>query len=88
MRCSSARFWSRQVSRPWLSHRFWYGAADFSGMEERDWRLDSVLQGGLDTWSGGHSYRLSVQSADGRVPLGQFSYHSEASSSFGLKIDM
>ena len=66
----------------------WYGAADFSGMEERDWRLDSVLQGGLVTRSDGHAYRLFVQWADGRVPLGQFSYYSEASFSLGLKIDM
>jgi hypothetical protein len=66
----------------------WYGAADFSAMEERDWRLDTVLQGGLVTWSGGHSYRLFVEWADGRVPLGQFPHYSEASFSFGLKIDL
>ena len=66
----------------------WYGAVDFSGMEERDWRLDTVLQGGLVTWSSGHAYRLFVQWADGRVPLGQFTYYSEASFSLGLKIDM
>ena len=50
----------------------WYGAVDFSAMEERDWRLDTVLQGGLVTWSGGHAYRIFTQWADGRVPLGQF----------------
>ncbi len=66
----------------------WYGAADFSAMEERGWRLDTVLQGGLVTWSGGHSYRIFAQWSDGRVPLGQFTQYSEATLSVGLKMDM
>ncbi len=66
----------------------WYGAADFSALQERGWRLDTVLQGGLVSRSAGHDYRLFAQWYDGRVPLGQFYSYSEASFSIGLKIDM
>jgi hypothetical protein len=66
----------------------WYGAADFSALEERDWRLDTALQGGLVTRSGGHVYRLFAQWYDGRVTLGQFIRYSEASFSIGLKVDL
>lgn len=65
----------------------WYGAVDFSAFEERDWRLDTALQGGLVSRSGGHAYRLFVQWYDGRVTLGQFSMLSEAALSLGLKLD-
>jgi hypothetical protein len=65
----------------------WYGAVDFSALEERDWRLDTALQGGLVSRSGNHAYRLFVQWYDGRVTLGQFSMLSEAALSLGLKVD-
>ena len=65
----------------------WYGAVDFSALEERDWRLDTSLQGGLVSRSGGHAYRLFVQWYDGRVMLGQFTMFSEAALSLGLKLD-
>lgn len=65
----------------------WYGAADFSALEERGWRLDTSLQGGLVTRSGGRAYRLFAQWYDGRVTLGQFTRYSEASLSLGFKID-
>ena len=61
----------------------WYGAVDFSALEERDWRLDTSLQGGLVSRSGGHAYRLFVQWYDGRVMLGQFTMFSEAALSLG-----
>ena len=66
----------------------WYGAADLSALQERDWRLDTSLQGGLVTRSDGRAYRLFVQWYDGRVTLGQFTLYSEATFSFGLKIDL
>jgi Protein of unknown function (DUF1207) len=66
----------------------WYGAADFSALEERDWRLDTAVQGGLVTRSGNRTYRMFVQWYDGRVPLGQFTRFSEASVSLGLKVDL
>jgi hypothetical protein len=65
----------------------WYGAVDFSALEERDWRLDTALQGGLVGRSGEHAYRLFVQWYDGRVTLGQFYMISEAALSLGLKVD-
>ena len=66
----------------------WYGAVDFSAMEERDWRLDTAIQGGLVSRSGGHAYRLYVQWYDGRVTLGQFTAYSEAAFSLGFKLDL
>ncbi len=66
----------------------WYGAADLSALEERGWRLDYALEGGLVTRSSGHAYRLFGQWYDGRVTLGQFAHYSEASFNFGLKIDL
>jgi hypothetical protein len=66
----------------------WYGAVDFSALEERDWRLDTALQGGLVSRSGGRAYRFFVQWYDGRVTLGQFTMYSEASLSLGLKLDL
>jgi hypothetical protein len=65
----------------------WYGALDLSALEERDWRLDTSLQGGLVTRSGGHAYRVFLQWYDGRAPIGQFTDYSEASLSLGLKVD-
>jgi Protein of unknown function (DUF1207) len=65
----------------------WYGAADFSLFEERDWRLDTSLQGGLVTRNKGRTYRLYSQWYDGRPTLGQFTAYSEAALSFGLKMD-
>ena len=66
----------------------WYGAVDLSALEERDWRLDTSLQGGLVTRSAGHAYRIFAQWYDGRATLGQFSRYSEASFSIGLKLDI
>ena len=66
----------------------WYGAADVSALQERDWRLDTALQGGLVSRVGGHAYRLFVQWYDGRVALGQFSMYSEAALSLGFKLDL
>jgi Protein of unknown function (DUF1207) len=66
----------------------WYGGADLSGMAERDWRLDTALQGGIVTRTGGRAYRLYLQYHDGRVPLGQFFMFSEASVSLGLRMDL
>jgi Protein of unknown function (DUF1207) len=65
----------------------WYGALDLSALEERDWRLDTSLQGGLVTRLGGRAYRMFVQWYDGRAPIGQFTDYSEASLSLGLKLD-
>ena len=73
---------------PFGGRMAWYGAVDFSAFQERDWRLDTALQGGLVTRSGGHTYRVFAQWYDGRVTLGEFFRYSEASFSVGLKIDL
>jgi hypothetical protein len=66
----------------------WYGAVDLSLLAERDWRLDTSLQGGLVTRNNGRTYRLYAQWYDGRPTLGQFTAYSEAALSFGLKVDL
>jgi Protein of unknown function (DUF1207) len=66
----------------------WYGAVDFSLMEERDWRLDTCLQGGLVTRNKGRTIRMYVQWYDGRPTLGQFTTYSETAISLGLKLDL
>ena len=66
----------------------WYGAVDFSLLEEREWRLDTSLQAGLVTRNGGRTYRIYAQWYDGRPPLGQFTRYSEAYVSVGFKLDL
>ena len=65
-----------------------YQAIDLSLLEERHWRLDTCLQGGLVTRNNGRTYRMYVQWYDGRPALGQFTAYSEAALSFGLKMDL
>jgi len=66
----------------------WFGAVDLSALQERDWRLDTALQGGLVTRSRGHTYRFFAQWYDGRVTLGQFSRYTEKGFSIGIKMDL
>ena len=77
-------------SRPVVSAgRFaWYGAADFSGWQERGWRLDTAIRGGIVTRSEGRTYRLGIGWTDGRPPLGEFFQTSEGWFTFGLWIDL
>jgi hypothetical protein len=66
----------------------WYGAADFSGWEERAWRLDTALRGGIMTRTDGRTYRIGVGWTDGPPPLGEFFQLSEGWFTFGLWIDL
>ena len=66
----------------------WYGAVDFSLLSERDWRLDTCLQGGLVTRNKGRTIRLYGQFYDGRPTLGQFTPYTETAISLGLRIDL
>jgi hypothetical protein len=95
MRSDDQDHWRLQVgaeveARPTvLGGRFaWFAAADFSGLEERDWRLDTSVQGGLVTRSGGRAYRLFAGWYDGRPTVGQFTYYSEAAFLMGFKVDL
>jgi Protein of unknown function (DUF1207) len=66
----------------------WYGAVDFSLLAERDWRLDTSVQGGLVTRNNGRTYRIYSQWYDGRPTLGQFTAYSEAALTVGFKVDL
>jgi hypothetical protein len=66
----------------------WYGAMDVASLEERDWRVDLAVQGGLVTRSGGRAYRMFAEWYDGRARIGHFSQYSEASLSLGFKVDL
>jgi hypothetical protein len=66
----------------------WYAAADFSSLQERDWRLDSALEGGLVKWTNGRAYRIGIGYLNGRPTLGEFAQVSEGFVSLFLKIDM
>jgi hypothetical protein len=66
----------------------WYGAVDLSLYEEREWRLDTSLQGGLVTRNHGRTFRIFAQWYDGRSTLGQFTAYSEAALSLGFTVDL
>jgi hypothetical protein len=98
-----AHFLLTEEQRPWraqggleytrrpslLGGRFaWYAAVDFSGTEERDWRLDTSVQTGITTTSGGRRWRLGVQYNDGAPPMGEFFQDTEAWFTLGIWIDM
>jgi hypothetical protein len=77
-------------SRPnvWAGRFATYAAADFSSMQERRWRLDSTLQGGLVTGSNGRTMRLFLELRDGRPTMGEFYKISETVISIAFKIDL
>jgi hypothetical protein len=66
----------------------WYGAAEFSGREERGWRLDSAVRGGIMTRTDGRTYRIGMGWTDGAPPLGEFFQTTEGWFTFGLWIDL
>jgi len=65
----------------------WYAALDVSAFEERDWRPDVAVQGGLATQAHGRTWRFGVEYYDGRAPLGEFFQYTEARVSLGFWID-
>jgi hypothetical protein len=66
----------------------WYVAVDFQSWEERDWRLDTSVQTGFTTNSGGRRWRLGFQYNDGSPPLGEFFQDSEAWFTMGIWVDL
>ena len=66
----------------------WYGAADLSAMEERDWRVDRSLQVGLVTHAGGRTWRFGIEWYHGRPPLGEFFAYTEEYVSLGVWVDL
>ena len=66
----------------------WYGAADFSAMEERNWRMDRSLQAGLVTHAGNRTWRFGIEWYNGRPPLGELFQFTEEYVSLGLWVDI
>ena len=72
-----------------LGGRFaWYAAADFGSWDERGWRVDTALQGGIVARANGRTYRLLLEYLDGRPPIAEFFKYSEASLALGFRIDL
>jgi hypothetical protein len=75
-------------SRRTIFGRFsWYGSADVQLMQERDWRIDRALQGGIVAHPDGRSYRIAVEYYAGRPTVAEFFKYSEASLTWGLRFD-
>ncbi len=72
----------------WKDRLGWYTAFDASAMEERDWRVDTALAGGLLIVSGPRRWRLGLAFYDGRSPLGEFFQDTERYIAFGLWLDV
>ena len=73
--------------RLWAGRFAWYGAADLQAMEERKWRLDPAIQGGIVTKSGGRTYRILIEYYNGRPTVTEFFNTTETSVTIGLRID-
>jgi Protein of unknown function (DUF1207) len=65
----------------------WYSAADLASWQERDWRVDRTVQGGIVTRVGSRTYRLFLELLDGRPQLGEFFETTELSLALGFRID-
>jgi hypothetical protein len=66
----------------------WYGAVDVQAFEERDWRPDVALQGGLASRTHGRVWRFGIEYYNGRAPLGEFFQDTEARFSVGMWLDL
>ena len=74
--------------RLWGGRFSWYGAVDLASMQERGWRLDAAVEGGILTRSSGRAVRLLVQFYDGRPTLGEFFLYHEAHLTLGIRMDL
>ena len=68
----------------WEALTGWYAATDVSSWEEREWRIDVSIQGGVKVVSGARTWRLGIQYYQGRVPLGEFFRTTESAVTIGL----
>lgn len=77
-------------SRPRLfGGRFaWYLALDLASWQERDWRLDAVLQGGIESKAHGRTWRIGGEYSNGRPPLGEFFQDTESRLTLGIWVDL
>jgi hypothetical protein len=66
----------------------WYGALDVASMQERGWRIDRALQGGIVARAGSRAYRLMIELYAGRPTVAEFFKQSETSVTVGIRIDL
>ena len=64
-----------------------YAALDLQFWQERDWRPDVTLQGGLAAKPHGLTWRFGVEYSNGRPPLGEFFADTEARFTLGIWVD-
>lgn len=65
-----------------------YAAGDFQMWEERDYRVDSVVETGISAYSGSHRWRVGVRYSDGRGPLAEYFQDTERMFVLGLWVDL
>jgi Protein of unknown function (DUF1207) len=71
-----------------LRGRFvWYAALNLALWQERDWRPDVTLQGGLTAKGSSLTWRIGAEYANGRPPLGEFFADTEARFTLGMWAD-
>jgi Protein of unknown function (DUF1207) len=77
-------------SRPslWGGRFAWYGATNVAAWQERAWRVDTAVQGGLLTRTHGRIYRIAAGFTDGRPTVSEFFQHSERWFTVGFYIDL
>ena len=71
----------------WGNRFSWYWASDLSSMQERGWRLDTTMQGGVTTSSEGRTFRVGLQVHDGRPTINEFFQSSETCITLGFWLD-
>jgi Protein of unknown function (DUF1207) len=69
-------------------HLACYVAADFSSMQERDWRVDTTVDVGIAVRGVGRTARIFLEWHDGRPTVNEFFTDSISTLSVGLKIDL
>ena len=78
----------REWPQSWADKRLgWYAAADFQLFEERSWRVDYALEGGVLAYSGGRRYRIGARWVDGRPPISEFFQDTERWLTLGFWVD-
>jgi hypothetical protein len=65
-----------------------YVAADFSSMQERDWRVDGAIEFGIVVRRAGRASRIFVAWHDGRPTVTEFYRDSLSTVSVGIKTDL
>jgi hypothetical protein len=72
-----------------LGSRFaWYGAMDVQAAQERNWRVDTAVEGGVVARAGSKACRLLVQHSRGRPTVAEFFASSESTITLAVRIDL